>query len=299
MTRLPFVASRHECPLPAPGQSDASGGGSRALRPGGPATTVRLLAGPPVFAAQGLSLSYNGQPALRDISLDIPRGAVTVILGPSGCGKSSLLTALNRLTDLVPGCRLAGGLAFEGADLLAPDVDVVALRRRVGMIFQKPNPFPISIRRNVELPLREHRLCTRGERAGNVRRVLDEVGLWEEVAGRLDASALCLSGGQQQRLCFARALALRPEVLLMDEPTASLDPLAAGVIEDLIGSLKGRYTQVVVTHNLAQARRIADYVAIFWVVDGAGSLIEAGPAAEVFAAPRHPLTRAYLSGSRG
>ena len=244
-----------------------------------------------------LTLRYRGKPALEDVSLEIPRGQITAVVGPSGCGKSSFLTCLNRLTDLVPGAVLSGSIRLDGVETTTPDVDVTALRRRVGMIFQKPNPFPMSIRRNPELPLREHGLARDLE--GTIERTLRDVGLWDEVKDRLGASALLLSGGQQQRLCLARALALEPEVLLLDEPCSALDPTSSGVVEDRIASLRGRYTVVIVTHNLAQARRLADRAAFFWAQDGAGRLVEHGPAAHVFGSPTDPLTAAYVSGARG
>ena len=245
-----------------------------------------------------LSLSYGGVHAFRGVSLVVPEGEITAIVGPSGCGKSSLLSCLNRLSDLVEGCRVTGSVRLGGVDVRAPGCDVVDLRRRVGMIFQKPNPFPFSIRRNMSFALREQgvrgdALETRMEGA------LRSVGLWSEVCDRLGEPAQALSGGQQQRLCLARALALEPEVLLLDEPCSALDPLASGVVEDLISGLRGRYTVVIVTHNLAQARRIADRVAVLWVRDGAGALIEEGTAEEVFENPREDLTRAYVTGLRG
>jgi phosphate transport system ATP-binding protein len=218
-------------------------------------------------------------------------------VGPSGCGKTSFLTCLNRLVDLVHGASLAGSIRIAGADIAA--MDVVALRRRVGMIFQKPNPFPFSIRRNLELPLREHGMRDPGMLDETIERALRDVGLWDEVKDRISSPALELSGGQQQRLTIARALALKPEVLLLDEPCSSLDPISSGVVEDLIHGLRERYTLVVVTHNLAQARRIADSVAVFWVHDGAGRLIEHGPVRQVFEHPQHPWTAAYVSGARG
>jgi len=178
-------------------------------------------------------------------------------------------------------------------------LDVISLRRRVGMLFQKPNPFPLSIMRNIEFPLREHGVRNWDEIDRRVEDVLRDVGLWDEVKDRLKAPALSLSGGQQQRLCLARALALKPEVLLMDEPCSALDPISSEVVEDLITSLRGRYTLLVVTHNLAQAKRIADDVALFWVVDGAGQLIESGSVAQIFESPQHALTAAYVNGRRG
>ncbi len=248
---------------------------------------------------RSLSLSYGRKPALLDVSLDVPRHQITALIGPSGCGKSSFLSSLNRLSDLLPNCRVAGEIRIGKTDVLDPATDVVALRRRVGMIFQKPNPFPLSIRRNLELPLKEHGVRQRSELDAIVERTLTEVGLWPEVQDRLDRSALTLSGGQQQRLCLARALALEPEVILLDEPCSALDPISSGVVEDLIASLRGRYTVVIVTHNLAQARRIADRVAFFWLRDGAGRLIEEGPVDAVFDRPRDELTAAYVRGSRG
>ena len=224
-----------------------------------------LQAGPPccdpkpLIGVEGLSLRYGIKPALADVSLDLYQGCITALIGPSGCGKTSFLSALNRLTDMIPGCRISGSIRFDGNDIHAPGTDVQRLRRDIGMIFQKPAPFPLSIRRNIELPLREHGLRQQAELNERLQQVLLDVGLWAEVEDRLDAPALALSGGQQQRLCIARALALRPKVLLMDEPCSALDPISSGVVEDLIQRLRGRYTVVIVTHNLAQARRCLLY----------------------------------------
>ncbi len=253
----------------------------------------------PLIQTEALGLHYGRKPAFLDVSLGVPKGEITAIIGPSGCGKSSFLACLNRLTDLLPGCRVEGRARIGDTQIFDPSTDVVALRRRVGMIFQKPNPFPLSIRRNLELPLKEHGVRDRAEREGLIESALDDVGLWDEVRDRLDASALALSGGQQQRLCLARALALAPEVVLLDEPCSALDPISSGVVEDLIASLRGRYTVVVVTHNLAQARRIADRAAFFWVKDGAGRLIEEGEAGRIFEQPEDELTAAYVRGARG
>ena len=252
-----------------------------------------------LLSADAVSLHYGRKAAFLDVSLGVPRGCITAIIGPSGCGKSSFLTSLNRLSDLVPRCRVTGRVTIGGVEVLDPSTDVIALRRRVGMIFQRPSPFPLSIRRNLELPLKEHGVRGRQDLDAVVERALRGVGLWEEVRDRLEAPALELSGGQQQRLCLARALALEPEVVLLDEPCSALDPIASGVVEDLIASLRGRYTVVIVTHNLAQARRLADRVAFFWVRDGAGRLIEEGTAEQVLAAPRDELTAAYVRGVRG
>lgn len=246
----------------------------------------------------GLGVRYGVQQALSDVTLRVPRHRVTAIVGPSGCGKSTFLTCLNRLTDLVPRCRVSGQVRLDGTDILDSDCNILTLRRRVGMVFQKPNPFPLSVRGNLAVPLREHGTA-RDAVDGIIETTLRDVGLWEEVKDRLDAPAPQLSGGQQQRLCIARALALQPEVILFDEPCSALDPLASGVVEDLIASLRERLTIVIVTHNLAQARRIADDVAVFWIRDGAGRLIESGPAGEVFGAPQDETAAAYLHGNRG
>jgi len=248
---------------------------------------------------EALALHYPGKAAFRDVTLAIPERRITALIGPSGSGKTSFLSVLNRLTDLIPGARVSGRAWLGEHDILAPEIDVIALRRRVGMIFQKPNPFPLSIHRNIELPLREHGVRRPADVAAVVEQSLRAVGLWDEVKDRLAGPAQALSGGQQQRLCIARAIALRPEVILLDEPCSALDPLSSGVVEDLIASLRDRYTVVIVTHNLAQARRIADRVALFWVQDGAGQLVEDGPAGQIFGAPRESLTAAYVNGIRG
>jgi phosphate transport system ATP-binding protein len=252
-----------------------------------------------ILETDRLGVSYGKQVALADVSLRVPRQDIMAIVGPSGCGKSTFLSCLNRLTDMIPGCRVTGSILLDGESILEKRTDLLALRRRVGMIFQKPNPFPKSIRRNLTFPLKEHGIRHRVDLAERVERVLTDVGLWEEVKDRLDSPALALSGGQQQRLCLARALALEPEVLLLDEPCSALDPVAGGVIEQLLESLRGKYTLVVVTHNLAQARRLASRMAFFWWQDGAGRLIESGPTEQLFAAPESELTAAYVSGASG
>jgi len=253
----------------------------------------------PALRAESLDVYYGGKRALKEVSLEIPARQITALIGPSGCGKTSFLSTLNRLAELVPSCRVSGKVWVGERDVYAPDVELGELRRRVGMIFQKPNPFPLSIRRNIELPLLEQRRVPRAERDAIVEDVLTRVGLWKEVRDRLDRSALALSGGQQQRLCLARALALEPQVLLLDEPCSALDPLSSATVEDLVASLRDRCTIVIVTHNLAQARRIADYVALFWVVEGTGVVVEHGPVEQLFGAPRHELTAAYVRGARG
>jgi phosphate transport system ATP-binding protein len=253
----------------------------------------------PHLVAEHLSISYDGQPALHDVNLTIHRGCITALVGPSGCGKTSFLMSLNRLTDLIPGCRVTGHLHVNDLDILSPATDLLQLRGKIGMIFQKPTVFPFSIRKNLELPLREHGTRDRATLASMIETTLTQTGLWDEVKDRLERPAQTLSGGQQQRLCLARALLLSPAILLLDEPCSALDPLSSGVIEDLIVSLRGHYTVLIVTHNLAQARRIADHVALFWSFDGIGRLVEYGPAREIFETPQHALTAAYMSGMRG
>ena len=268
-------------------------------------TVDGVEAGPPCcepvphLRIEKLSVTYGATTVLDDVSLDIYRGCITALIGPSGCGKTSFLSALNRLTDLVPGAQVGGRIHFEATDVLDPRLDVLALRRRIGMIFQKPNPFPLSIRRNLELPLREHGVRRREVLEQKIETALRDVGLWEEVRDRLDSPALALSGGQQQRLCIARALVLEPSVLLMDEPCSALDPISSGVVEELIQRLRGRYTVVIVTHNLAQARRIANYAAFFWMKERVGKLIEFGRCQPLFETPVNPLTAAYVSGMSG
>ena len=248
-----------------------------------------------ILSARDLDFFYGAAQALRHITLDIPAGRVTALIGPSGCGKSTFLRTINRMNDLVPGTRMAGSLTFQGQEIYAPGLDVTALRRRVGMVFQKPNPFPMSIYDNVAYGPRTH-----GERD---RRRLDELvesslrsaAIWDEVKDRLKKSALGLSGGQQQRLCIARALAVEPEVLLMDEATSALDPISTAKIEDLIGALKERYTIVMVTHNMQQAARISDRTAFFL----AGELVEFSGTERLFSMPRDQRTEDYITGRFG
>jgi len=253
----------------------------------------------PIISIKNLTLHYDEKIALDNVSLDIYQGCITALIGPSGCGKTSFLSVLNRLTDLISGCRVSGQVKFNDLDLFDPVLDLQHLRRDIGMIFQKPVPFPLSIRRNIELPLREHGIQKQADLNQRVEQVLQDVGLWQEVKDRLDSPAQALSGGQQQRLCIARALALKPKILLMDEPCSALDPISSGVVEDLIQRLRGQYTVVIVTHNLAQARRIANYAGFFWVKEQAGSLIEFGRCQQIFESPLHELTAEYVNGSRG
>ena len=263
--------------------------------------TVHRLrpAGRVVLEARDLMVRYGKKVAFKDVSLPVHEGSITALVGPSGCGKTSLLSCFNRMTDYTQACEVTGEVTAFGEDILKWGVDLVTLRRRVGMIFQKPNPFPLSIAKNLTFPLKEHGVQKRSERDARAKKALEDVGLWDEVKDRLSDNATKLSGGQMQRLCFARALCLEPEVLLLDEPCSALDPLASGVVEDLIARLRGRYTIVVVTHNLAQARRIADFVGMFWVHEGAGHLVEFGKTSQIFDEPAHELTRAYVAGARG
>lgn len=253
----------------------------------------------PHLRINNLSVSYGVTTVLDGVSLDIYQGCITALIGPSGCGKTSFLSALNRMSDLVSGARVCGEVTFENTNILDTNLDVQALRRRIGMIFQKPNLFPLSIRRNLELPLREHGIRQKMILAQKIEKVLRDVGLWDEVHDRLDSPALSLSGGQQQRLCIARALVLEPTVLLMDEPCSALDPISSRVVEELIQRLRGRYTVVIVTHNLAQARRIANYAAFFWMKERVGKLVEFGRCQPLFDSPKNSLTAAYVSGASG
>lgn len=256
-------------------------------------------AGDVILQLDDVAVSYNDRVAVREATFDVSLGKITALIGPSGCGKSSLLQSMNRLTDLIPGAHVDGRIHLGGLDVLGPETDVLLLRRRMGMIFQKPNPFPMSIRSNLALPLREHGVRDRHQIEATIEASLREVALWKEVQDRLDSPAQALSGGQQQRLCIARALVLQPEVILLDEPCSALDPIASGVVEDLVSSLRGSFSVVIVTHNLAQARRIADDVVVLWACGGAGCLAEVGSARQIFENPRDPITQDYVRGYRG
>lgn len=244
-------------------------------------------------AVRQLSVHYGKQLAVAGVSFEAPRHAITALIGPSGCGKSTVLSSINRLSELVPGCRVSGAvdIAWLPGSVTS---DVVQLRRQVGMLFQRPNPFPFSIWKNLEFGLQQHGVRSRSEREDRIRQALQEVGLWGEVESRLKDSALALSGGQQQRLCLARALVLDPSVMLMDEPCSALDPMATKRIEELIQSLTARRTVIMVTHSLAQARRLASKLGVLWKVDGVGRLIEFGDAQAIFEDPAEALTSTYL-----
>ena len=245
---------------------------------------------------RSLSFYYGSSRALKDISVQLREHVVTAFIGPSGCGKSTFLRSLNRMNDIIPGARVEGQVLIDGEDIYAPGVDVVALRRRVGMVFQKSNPFPKSIFENVAYGLRINNLAkNRNELAGRVEESLRQAALWDEVKDRLHSSALALSGGQQQRLCIARALAIRPDILLMDEPASALDPIATQRIEELIYDLKTAYTIVIVTHNMQQAARVSDYTAFFWL----GKLVEFNRTDRIFTNPAEKLTEDYVTGRFG
>jgi phosphate transport system ATP-binding protein len=243
-----------------------------------------------------LNFYYGANRALNDINLKIQSNQVTALIGPSGCGKSTFLRSLNRMNDIVAGARVEGSIRIDGNDINLPSVDVVDLRRRVGMVFQKSNPFPKSIFDNVAYGLRINGMTrSREELRGRVEASLGAAALWDEVRDRLHTSALALSGGQQQRLCIARALAVEPEILLMDEPASALDPIATQKIEELIYQLKSRYTIVIVTHNMQQAARVSDVTAFFWL----GKLIECDRTNRIFTAPSQKLTEDYVTGRFG
>ncbi|MGD9547868.1 MAG: phosphate ABC transporter ATP-binding protein PstB [Candidatus Krumholzibacteriia bacterium] len=248
-----------------------------------------------ILQVEGFNLWYGAKQALFDIGMPIPRGKVTALIGPSGCGKSTLLRSVNRMNDLIDTVRISGNMRIAGDEIYGKAVDVIELRRRMGMVFQKSNPFPMSIRENVVYALRIN-----GERN---RAVLDEVcekalrgaALWDEVKDRLDESALGMSGGQQQRLCIARAIAAEPEMLLMDEPCSALDPIATSRVEELILELRGDYTVLIVTHNMQQASRVSDYTAFMYL----GQVVEYGPTARLFTNPRLKETEDYITGRFG
>ena len=247
------------------------------------------------ICVRDLNLYYGSNHALKNINMDIPAGAVTAFIGPSGCGKSTFLKTLNRMNDLVEGVRISGEVLLDGEQIYGPNVDTTALRRRVGMVFQQPNPFPMSIYDNVAYGPRVHGIRSKARLDEIVEESLRGAAIWEEVKDRLKKSALGLSGGQQQRLCIARALAVEPEVLLMDEPTSALDPISTAKIEDLMEYLKKKYTVVVVTHNMQQATRVSDYTAFFLL----GDLIEFGKTQQVFSYPREKRTEDYITGRFG
>jgi len=249
----------------------------------------------PKMEARKLQVAYGEKIAVKEVDLVLPEKRVTALIGPSGCGKSTFLRALNRMNDLIPGATMKGEVLLDGESVVDGRLDAVELRRRVGMVFQKSNPFPKSIFENVAYGLRVGGLNDRPLLLERVIRSLQGAALWDEVKDRLHESALGLSGGQQQRLCIARALAVQPEVLLMDEPASALDPIATAKIEDLIHELKARYTIAIVTHNMQQAARVSDQTAFFYM----GELVEVGPTEQIFTNPREPRTEDYVTGKFG
>ncbi len=260
-----------------------------------PAVHETILEQDPIVEVKDFSLYYGPSKALHNISMPIPRGKVTSLIGPSGCGKSTLLRSVNRLNDLIDNVRVTGEILLEKSPVYAPNVDVIELRKHTGMVFQKSNPFPMSIFENVVYPLRID-----GEKRKSVlkdacERALRGAAIWDEVKDRLHQSGLSLSGGQQQRLCIARAIAAEPEVLLMDEPCSALDPIATLRIEELINEISQRFTVLIVTHNMQQAARVSDYTAFMYL----GRLVEYGPTADIFQNPRLPETEQYVTGRFG
>jgi len=249
----------------------------------------------PIIKVRDLDLWYGEHQALRKISMDIPGKSITALIGPSGCGKSTFLRNINRMNDLIPDCRVEGILEYRGKNILGNDIDVTDLRRKVGMVFQKPNPFPMSIYDNIAYGPRIGGIRNKTELDEIVERSLKAAAIWEETKDRLKKSALGMSGGQQQRLCIARALAVEPDVLLMDEPTSALDPISTGKIEDLAEELKKEYTIVMVTHNMQQAVRISDRTAFFLL----GDLVEYGETNQIFSDPRDKRTEDYITGRFG
>ena len=248
-----------------------------------------------ILSVKGLDLWYGTAQALKNVSIDIPEKKVTALIGPSGCGKSTFLKTLDRINDLVPGIKITGSLEYRGQDIYAPTVDVTWLRRQIGMVFQKPNPFPMSIYDNIAYGPRTHGIRGKKELDEIVERSLRGAAIWDEVKDRLKKSALGLSGGQQQRICIARALAVEPDILLMDEATSALDPISTSKIEDLIADLKNRYTIIIVTHNMQQAARVSDKCAFFLL----GELIEYGDTTQLFSVPKDKRTEDYITGRFG
>ena len=250
---------------------------------------------PDKFTLRNVNLYYDAFHALKDVDLTLPEHLITAFIGPSGCGKSTLLKSLNRMNDLIPGCRITGSIALDGQDIYARQTDVNLLRKRVGMVFQKPNPFPMTVYDNIAYGLRTHGVRSKAKLDVIVEESLRGAAIWEELKDRLDKSALGLSGGQQQRLCIARALAVKPEVLLMDEPTSALDPISTGKIEELVMQLKNDYTIVMVTHNMQQALRVSDRTAFFLL----GEVVEADATDRLFSTPADKRTEDYITGRFG
>ena len=248
-----------------------------------------------IISVKDMCLWYGDNQALKNINIEIPEKSITAFIGPSGCGKSTFLKTLNRMNDLIPNVKITGDILYDGRDIFAKDVDVSNLRKEIGMVFQKPNPFPMSIYDNIAYGPRTHGITQKAQLDEIVERALRSAAIWDEVKDRLKKNALGLSGGQQQRLCIARALAVEPKVLLMDEPTSALDPISTSHIEDLVVELKDKYTIVMVTHNMQQAVRVSDYTAFFLL----GELVEFGGTDEIFSQPKDKRTEDYITGRFG
>ena len=276
-----------------------------ALQDTAPKEAFATSTGASIFNAKGISIYYGAFRAVTDVSLTVYENEITAFIGPSGCGKTTVLRTLNRLNDLVPGARVEGEVHYRGANLYGSGVSPIAVRRRIGMVFQKPNPFPKSIYDNVAYGPRINGLRNKGKLDEIVERSLRQAALWDEVKNRLNKSGLGLSGGQAQRLCIARTLAVEPDVVLMDEPASALDPIATGKIEDLMHEIKSQYTIVIVTHNMQQATRVSDRTAFYSVLVNpesdtrTGTLVEYGPTQQIFEDPQDPRTQAYVTGRMG
>ena len=248
-----------------------------------------------IITVKDMCLWYGDHQALKDVNIEIPEKSITAFIGPSGCGKSTFLKTLNRMNDLIPGVKITGDIRYEGADIFSREVDVNNLRKEIGMVFQKPNPFPMSIYDNVAYGPRTHGITNKVQLDEIVEQALRDAAIWDEVKDRLKKNALGMSGGQQQRLCIARALAVQPKILLMDEPTSALDPISTSRIEELVMELKEKYTIVMVTHNMQQAVRVSDYTAFFLL----GELVEFGKTDDIFAQPQDKRTEDYITGRFG
>ena len=248
-----------------------------------------------IITVKDMCLWYGDHQALKNVNIEISKKSITAFIGPSGCGKSTFLKTLNRMNDLIPGVKITGDIRYEGADIFSKDVDVNNLRKEIGMVFQKPNPFPMSIYDNVAYGPRTHGITNKVQLDEIVEQALRDAAIWDEVKDRLKKNALGMSGGQQQRLCIARALAVQPKILLMDEPTSALDPISTSRIEELVMELKEKYTIVMVTHNMQQAVRVSDYTAFFLL----GELVEFGKTDDIFSQPRDKRTEDYITGRFG
>ena len=248
-----------------------------------------------IITVKDMCLWYGDHQALKNVNIEIPERSITAFIGPSGCGKSTFLKTLNRMNDLIPGVKITGDIRYEGTDIFSKEVDVNNLRKEIGMVFQKPNPFPVSIYDNMAYGPRTHGITNQVELDEIVERALRDAAIWDEVKDRLKKNALGMSGGQQQRLCIARALAVQPKILLMDEPTSALDPISTSRIEELVMELKEKYTIVMVTHNMQQAVRVSDYTAFFLL----GELVEFGKTDDIFSQPRDKRTEDYITGRFG